>query len=195
VTHACATLQHCQRCWVDIEQNRHCAVIDLRPHRRIVIAAAFDLASRMVKDGYHGQTLDNPERILADSLTGKAAELGYAVFAGLDPESILTDAKGAIDFGHVEVKQVKTRPQGWSSFTVSDKSWQKVKRLRDITYCGVQLDETGWMARIVGTITAADIAHAMRDGLVTSHAPARGIGAGWEYHEVRAHLLTPVAAA
>ena len=191
--HACATLRHCQRCWVDLEQNRHCAVIDLRPHKRIVVAAAFDLAARMVKDGYHGQTLDNPERIMVDSLTGKAAELGYAIWAGHEPEAILDDGKGRIDFGNVEVKQVKRRPSGWSSFTVSDKSWRKVRRLRDITYCGVQLDDTGWFAKIVGTITAADIAQAMRDGLVTSHAPARGIGQGWEYHEVRAHLLKAVA--
>lgn len=188
--HACAGLEHCQRCWLDLERASIGTPIDLKPHAQLLVVAAFDLSRQLVAGGQHGigQKLTDPQRILANSLEGKAAELAYAVAVGIDPRLILNDKRSKDDFTDVDVKVVKRRPQGWSSFTLAEGTYSRDRQRRNLRFVGVELSDDGWTATLVGSITVPQLNAAITAGLCERFAP-RGRPDGGHYYEVRAHLL------
>lgn len=193
--HGCAGLAACQRCWLDLETGRRaCGVIDLTPHRQLVLMAALRQTAAFVEQPRLStiDAVERPHEQLDQSIIGMAAELGYRLFAGLDPQAVYQQAgkRGMYDAPGVDVKLVKARPGGWSSFYVNDDTWRIDQRDPDLTYVGVMVE--GWKASIVGTITVADVDDAMRAGLVQRRDGHRRTGASG-YYEVRTHLLREVS--
>ena len=193
IVHGCAG-DLCQVGWLLAETSLPPVFVDLTPAASIIHAAAFGLAKGLYLGGQEGMTQDqgNPHLVLDDCIKGKAAEAAYALFAGVNPRSILDDARAKADFrahgAPVDVKFAK-RVGGLLRCTLAKGTWQRIKLDPEYTLVAVTVD--GWSARLLGQLNVTQLDAAMRAHQVPCHPPKGRVTGGWWY-EIRVGLMQPL---